>query len=331
MSITPLLLAILLQASTAVTPSAPTVSGPAIPTATLDDKLEITGESLAARQIKSRMFVQVGVNGSGPYRFLVDSGADRSVIGLTLSKQLALPPGDPVLLQSIAGPSRVDTVILDHLKIGNSVIPGIEAPALPEAYLGAQGLLGIDALAEQRLMLDFDRKTVTIQDARTPVMTLPDEIVITARRRNGQLILTQAAVNATRILAVIDTGSEVTIGNSALQERIFRNRKTPPATTVVTMISVTGQTVSANAAVLPEVRLGGVTLRNVPVVFADLPPFKLFGLEKEPAMLLGSDVLEIFRRVSLDFRNRKVRFVMRRPPGQAMGVTLTPDTRGRTR
>jgi hypothetical protein len=37
----------------------------------------------------------------------------------------------------------------------------------------------------------------------------------------------------------------------------------------------------------------------------------MFGLADEPALLLGSDVLEAFRRVSLDFRNRKVRFVLR--------------------
>lgn len=306
MSLTPLIAGLLLQA--AAQPGAPP---PVIPTATLDDSLEVTGDSLAARQLRARMFVQVEVDGKGPYRFLVDSGADRSVIGLELAQLLALPPGEPVKLQSVAGTSRVDTVILDRLKIGGSVIPGIEAPALPEKFLGAQGLLGIDALAEQRLMLDFDRKTITIQDSRTPVIMVDDEIVVTARRRNGQLILTQASVNGTRIYAVIDTGSEITVGNLALQRRILGARKLPSAS-AVTLVGVTGQTTTANAAVLPEVRIGGITLRSVPVAFADLPPFKLFGLATQPALLLGSDVLEAFRRVSLDFRNRKVRFVVRR-------------------
>ena len=43
-----------------------------------------------------------------------------------------------------------------------------------------------------------------------------------------------------------------------------------------------------------------------------MPPFKLFGLADEPALLLGTDILETFRRVSLDFRARKVRFQLRR-------------------
>ena len=44
------------------------------------------------------------------------------------------------------------------------------------------------------------------------------------------------------------------------------------------------------------------------MAFADVPPFKLFGLSDQPALLLGTDILESFRRVSLDFRARKVRF-----------------------
>jgi hypothetical protein len=64
-------------------------------------------------------------------------------------------------------------------------------------------------------------------------------------------------------------------------------------------------------AILPDLRVGSLTMRNVPVAFIDVPPFRMFGLADEPALLLGSDVLELFRRVSLDFRNRKVRFVLR--------------------
>ena len=55
-----------------------------------------------------------------------------------------------------------------------------------------------------------------------------------------------------------------------------------------------------------------MTLFNVPMAFVDAPPFALFGLARDPAIMLGTDVLQSFRRVSLDFRNRKVRFVLRR-------------------
>ena len=283
----------------------------AIPPATLDDNLEVSGDALNARQIRSRMFVDVRVNGQGPFRFLVDSGADRTVIGAGLARVLALPPAATVTLRSIAGTSTATTVTLDTLTIGRSEIAGIAAPALAEANLGAQGILGIDALADQRLMFDFDKRTVTVQDTRRPVISDADEIVVTARRRKGQLILTQARIGATPISAVVDTGAEVTMGNSALFERLFRARRLPPVQPV-TLISVTGETIVANLVSLPETRIGGVVLHNIQVAFADVPPFKLFGLDRQPAILLGTDVLQAFRRVSLDFHNRKIRFVLRR-------------------
>lgn len=284
---------------------------PTIPPATLDPTLEVTGEDLAARELRSRLFVQVRINGEGPYRFLVDSGADRSVVGRRLARTLRLPPAGIANLQSIAGASQVDTVRVDRLTLGSSTIEDIIAPTLAEADLGADGLIGIDALADQRLKLDFDARTITVQDTRQPVVDDPDEIVVTARRRKGQLILTQATASGVGIYAVIDSGAEISIGNSRLRAAILRGRR-PPVLQQITITSVTGQTVVAEVAMLPRITMGGLTLGNVMVAFADIPPFALFGLSRQPALLLGTDLLQVFRQVSLDFRRRKVRFKLRR-------------------
>ena len=40
--------------------------------------------------------------------------------------------------------------------------------------------------------------------------------------------------------------------------------------------------------------------------------FGVFGLADKPSLLLGTDVMASFRKVSLDFRERKVRFQLRR-------------------
>lgn len=285
---------------------------PTIPPATIDNSLEITGDAVAAEQSKTRMFIPVEIDGKGPFRFLVDSGADRSVIGAALATELGLPAGNIVKLQGMAGAARVGTVRIETIKLGQSTIDNIAAPALPERYIGAQGLVGIDALADQRLMLDFDRKTITVQDSRKAEMVAGgDEIVVTARRRNGQLILTAASVGGVPIYAVIDTGSEITMGNLALRARVFGTRRAPVPHPVI-LTSVTGQTLTADLTTLSNIRIGGISLANVPVAFADAPPFRLFGLEHQPAMLLGTDVLEAFRRVALDFRARRVRFTLRR-------------------
>lgn len=82
---------------------------------------------------------------------------------------------------------------------------------------------------------------------------------------------------------------------------------------------------------IAELRLGPVVLRNVPIAFADVPPFTVFGMSKEPALLLGTDLLETFRKVSLDFRARKVRFQLRRCGTSEVAVSSIPDASFLTR
>jgi hypothetical protein len=64
----------------------------------------------------------------------------------------------------------------------------------------------------------------------------------------------------------------------------------------------------------------------VPMAFADVPPFTVFGLTKQPAILLGTDLLETFRRVSLDFRARKVRFQLRRCGSTGIVISTNPSS-----
>ena len=91
------------------------------------------------------------------------------------------------------------------------------------------------------------------------------------------------------------------------------------------MTGVTGTTVELQLANIGELRLGPITLRNVPIAFADVPPFKVFGLADQPALLLGTDLLETFRRVSLDFRARKVRFQLRKCGSTGIGISSSPN------
>lgn len=291
----------------------PTVQAPLISPATLDDTLNIEGDAIEAERRRSRLFIEGYINDTGPYRFLVDSGADRSVVSVELAQLLALPEAGTAMLQSMAGRSRVSMVQLESLRIGSSISENLSVPALPRAYVGADGLLGIDALAAQRILLDYQRRSVTVQPSNTPIASTNsgdgEEIVVTARRRNGQLIITQVRADGLPLYAVIDSGSEITLGNMALYARLFsRKQITDPQT--ITMVSVTGETLIANLGILPELRIGSLILRGLPIAFADAGPFRLFGLADRPALLLGSDVLKVFRRVALDFGNRRVRFTL---------------------
>ncbi|CAM3110802.1 Peptidase A2 domain-containing protein [Sphingomonas antarctica] len=291
-------------------PLDPAAKMPALPPAQFDDALAIGGKDIDARKARTRMTVEVMVNGKGPYHFIVDSGADSSVVGNRIARDQALPQGTPVILNGMTDSTRVFRVLVDQLQLGDSVIRNLELPALYERDLGGEGMIGIDVLVEQRLMMDFEKRTIKVEDARVPAPRMDGEIVVTARRRRGQLILTQVTANRRPVEAVVDTGSEITIGNIALRDKLIRGD--PSRIVTVGVTGVTGVTVNLQLARIAELRLGSITLHDVPIAFADVPPFEVFGLDKEPSLLLGTDILENFRRISLDFHARRVRFQLKK-------------------
>ena len=282
--------------------------------AEFDENLAIGGEEVAARKVSSRMTTEVYVNGQGPYKFVVDSGADTSVIGESIAARLGLPDAGRVLLHSITESTVVDRVEVESLKLGPTETFDLKLPVLDERDIGGDGMIGLDALVEQRLLIDFEERIITLDEEYDFPSAGPDVIVVTARLERGQLILTQVQVEGKRAEAVVDTGTEVTIGNLAMRDRLKKRRNSIIQT--VDIFGVTGARESIEFAIVPQIDLGSVTFTNVPIAFADLPPFEVFGLTDRPALLLGTDLMEKFRRVSLDFGDRKVRFQLKECRGR---------------
>jgi hypothetical protein len=217
----------------------------------------------------------------------------------------------------------VDRVKVAELGLGPTTIANLALPALREDDVGGDGILGIDALVQKRLMMDFEKRTIKVEDAAIRYIPQAGEIVVTARRERGQLILTHVTAAGLPLDAVIDTGTEITIGNLALRDRLIRGNRDKFVT--VPVIGVTGVTMKMQVARIAELQLGPITISDVPMAFADVPPFKLFGLQDEPALLLGTDLLESFRRISLDFKARKVRFQLRKCKPEGIIISTSPD------
>jgi predicted aspartyl protease len=276
--------------------------------------------TIALAEVEARMTVPVQVAGAGPYRFIIDTGAERTVIARELAATLRLPAGPMVNVTAMSGTSRVATADIARIAIaGMPEIGRIIAPALEQTHLGAQGLLGIDTLRAHRVVIDFEHDTMAV----TPSMRRsrldraePGEIVVRAKSLLGQLIVTDARFGDKAIRVVLDTGSPVTVGNGALQRLVARQtgRLRP-----LELTSATGGKVQAQYAQVDKVKVGGVEFVGLPIAFSDVPPFRRFGLDKRPAMLLGMDALKFFRRVQIDFPNREVRFLMPRPEKMRRG------------
>src|SRR5512141_3002753 len=66
----------------------------------------------------ARMTVPVRLSGRGPYRFLVDTGADRTAVSTAIAAQLGLTSGPVAMLHSVTGTSEVQTANFPRLELG---------------------------------------------------------------------------------------------------------------------------------------------------------------------------------------------------------------------
>lgn len=257
-----------------------------------------------------RMTVPVRLSGTGPYRFLVDTGADRTAISRELASRLKLVGGSRANLHSIASASSVDTATVPSLQLTRQVVRIVDAPLLEGVNIGADGILGVDSLRSQRIMFDFAAQTLSIVPSSEPdFRSEPGTIVVTAKRRNGRLLLTRAEADGHILDVVIDTGSQVSIGNAALRKRLLGSKLLSGSEAVV-LESVTGEKLSGEAMYVRELNIGGFGLKNLVIVFADAHTFKQLKLDKKPALLLGMNAMRAFKKVSIDFANRKLRVIV---------------------
>jgi predicted aspartyl protease len=283
------------------------------------DNITTTDEVAIGRDAADRMTVDVSVGGKGPYRFLVDTGAERTIISRELARRLSLEDGKGAVLHSVIGVNDVSTVFIPHLQVSNNIISVVDAPALAASNIGADGMLGIDSLRSQRVLFDFKTNSMSITPSNRRAEKLDGQtIVVRARARQGRLIFTQAQIDGQQVTVIVDTGSQVTIGNVALQRALTKQRLLS-APSPVTIESVTGEKLTARAAEIKRLELGEVRIEDLAVAFADAHIFKQLDLKNKPALLLGMNAMRAFDRISIDFQSKKVRFVL---PGTSMRRTI---------
>jgi predicted aspartyl protease len=257
-----------------------------------------------------RMTVQVQVNGSEAVPFIVDTGSERTVIANDLAKKLALESGPKLTLATISGQSQVNSFFIERLTTATVNLEGLEAPGLERANLGAYGLLGIDSLEDSRVLLDFKQQKMDVLPSprgRGKTKIENGMIIVSAKKRAGRMIISTANINGTRIEIILDTGAQSSMANNALKAKL-RPRQLRIAHIPVTMRSVTGGMLSGEYNQIKQIEIGGLTISDLPITFADNYAFKALGLEDKPAILLGMDALKLFDRVMIDFGNRRVGF-----------------------
>lgn len=257
-----------------------------------------------------RMTVQVQVNGSEAVPFIVDTGAERTVIANDLAKKLALESGPVLTLATISGRTQVNSFFIEKLTTAAVNLEGLEAPGLDRANLGAYGLLGIDSLDENRVLLDFANQKMDVLPSRRQRGKTKLEngmIVVTAKKKAGRMIISSAKIDGIKVDIILDTGAQSSMANLALRDKLRRRHRTGEYLPVK-MTSVTGSILNGEYTQLKEIEVGGLTINDLPITFAKNYAFTALQLDDRPAILLGMDALKLFDRVLIDFGNRRVGF-----------------------
>lgn len=263
----------------------------------------------AGDDLYSRLTAPVSLNDEGPYDFVIDTGANHSVIAAEIAEAIKLRPGRPIQMNTVAGVESVPTVVVDRVNLGGRITRKVSMAVLPQSAIGGAGLMGVDQLAGRRLTMDFRARRLEIQGSG-PQPTDSGAIAVQARFRDGRLTLLNAQASGQNILAFLDSGSEVTVGNTALRRQLGGRLKPldPTLFPDIPVIAATGAEVNGALGVLPMLKVGGLTVFNMPMVFADLHTFSLWGAADTPALLIGVDLLRQFTSVDLDFGSGQVLF-----------------------
>jgi len=315
----PLIAALLLTAAAA--PLFGQQATPAVAEPTRSSVTEAAATEAVALSIdrEMRMTVMVKVGGQGPFSFLVDTGSERTAISRQLASQLKLGNGAPARVHGVLGSETVATANIPHLAVGNRMLSVMDAPIFEAQHMGAAGILGIDSLRAQHVEFDFKAREMRISPDRFDggAKVENETIVVRARSRKGRLILTRVTIDGIAIDAIIDSGSQVSVGNLPLMRQLnrlatnrVRHEQVRAEDRKAVMQAVTGHVRSVDIARYQRLDLGGVEIRDVTLAFASARIFKELGYERRPAILLGIDALRSFDKVSIDFARKKVRFVL---------------------
>jgi hypothetical protein len=311
-------------------PPLPPVTPIATPGATADDDsptlTEIVVHAAEPRFVVptrrdriGRVWAPVYINGHGPFRLVLDSGANHSGITAQVAQSLDLPldSSRPAMLRGVTGSAAVPTIEVDSFRVGDLQEGSERLPLIIDPLGGADGILGTAGMDNRRIYIDFQHDYISIvrsKGERPPpgFQIIPFELI------RGHLLAVEGTVDGVRTKAIIDTGGEVTIANLALRQALERHRLEGQT---VQIEGVTADVQEAQALRTPPLRLYSTDRSNSfieiqyhDVSYADMYIFELWGLTKEPAMLVGMDALGLVNTLVIDYPRHEL-FIRTRPEG----------------
>ena len=251
-----------------------------------------------------RIWAPVLIDGHGPFRMVLDTGASDCAITAPVAAALGLVPDSshPVLVRGVTGSAVVPTVHADSLRVGDLEVDGVTLPIVADALGGAEGVLGTGGFSDKRIDIDFLHDRISIgrsrgQSAPLGFVTLPLE------RAGPGLLMVRGSVDRVRVHFVIDTGAQRSIGNEALRRALVsRHAQGTPDQIFDVTTHVQGGVMFES----PPIMLGGIEIRGARITYGEVRIFEHWHLTQEPALLIGMDALGLLNALVIDYRRREL-------------------------
>lgn len=241
--------------------------------------------------------VDVAFNGAGPYRVLLDTGANHSSISENVVLAIKAPAIARGVVSSPAGDREYPIVRVERLAVGPIAV-GATPTALPASDLlvaGAiDGVLGQDVLAGLRYTIDYRRRHIVWEDDASMPGMLRSATELPLTFRDG-LPIVELPQGASTLNLVADSGA----GGLLLFESQGRVLPAMRADGGLVRVDSFQGSRSARSVVIDEFRVGGATfqeMRAVVVKRDESPAFRTDGLLP----------LHIFGRVTFDGPGRRL-------------------------
>jgi predicted aspartyl protease len=261
-----------------------------------------------------RIIAPVMINGRGPYHFMLDTGANRTVLAESLLQQLDLPLDQNHLISviGVSGSAVVATAQVHSLDAGALHFHDVQLPVLSgPVLLGIDGILGMDGLEGKLVSADFVKDQLTISQSLGRPASFAYS-VIPVKFLSQRLLMIDTYVGNVRAKAIIDTGGARTLGNPALLRALLRAHRTNEAFGLdAGVVDATQSSLLGKMGRVPHIELGSATIDNLDVTFGDFRVFTSWGLQNQPALLLGMDVLGTLAELTIDYRRHELDLIPR--------------------
>jgi hypothetical protein len=253
-----------------------------------------------------RILAQVMINGRGPYRFMVDTGANHTALSASMLSRLSLSPDEGALITviGIVGSQTTASVHLDSVDAGLLHMRDVQLPVLAGPVLAdIDGILGSDGLTDKTVTADFahDRLTISRGLGGVPI----GDVVVSGQLISQRLLRIDCQIGGVNAKAVIDTGSPRSLANFALLKALLRRSAESAASAPTGVVDATEAFQAAVIRPVPTMHFGTASVSNLYLTFGNFRVFKDWGLENQPAVLVGMDVLGSFAEITIDYRRQE--------------------------